>query len=507
MMQRRVVLLLCVLGFAPPLCHAGLFDNQEQQAGKLFGQGDYGAAAETFTDSYRRGVAQYRAGRYEQAAESFEQVQRESVKTDALYNLGNSRFRQDRLEDAAEAWRQVLLRDPEHEDARHNLGLASAMLAEASREEEQKQREQNRKEQEKEKEEQQEQQEQEQSGEETSEQQQASGDQQQDEQQQSGEQQSDQQQASGKQQDEQQQSGDEASEQQQASGKQQAEDEQQHSGDQQSDQQQAASKQQQDEQQQSGDEASDQQQAAGKQQQDELRQYDDEASDQQQAAGKQQRQSEDGEPETEGISGRYNTADQSDGAGEAAEQERAGSRSAVHSDTGNDEASQNQSSIAGADPTLEATGAGEHGDDAHASGADSGVRNRAANGSNADFRQAKRGAEQQTEDAPAGSNRDSRGPRTGIADDPGDFDPARVNMNTGAIEQFDQLGRQDGLEDGNAPLPGDVPGRDRRSMILVMEQLLDQVEGDPTQLMRNQFMLEEQRMDQNSGRLYEPRPW
>jgi Ca-activated chloride channel family protein len=42
---------------------------------------------------------------------------------------------------------------------------------------------------------------------------------------------------------------------------------------------------------------------------------------------------------------------------------------------------------------------------------------------------------------------------------------------------------------------------------MVMEQLLDQVEGNPSYLMRNQFMLEEQRMNEDGGRLYEPRPW
>ena len=41
----------------------------------------------------------------------------------------------------------------------------------------------------------------------------------------------------------------------------------------------------------------------------------------------------------------------------------------------------------------------------------------------------------------------------------------------------------------------------------MMEQLLDQVEGNPAYLMRNQFMLEEQRMSDKGGRLYEPRPW
>ena len=130
MMQGRFLFFLCTL-FVAQAGQAGLFDNQEQQAAKLFVKGEYKKAAEGFTDDYRRGVAQYRAGEYAQAAESFEEVDRESVKTQALYNLGNSRFQEGKLEDAAEAYRKVLLRDSTHEDARHNLGLTSAMLADA----------------------------------------------------------------------------------------------------------------------------------------------------------------------------------------------------------------------------------------------------------------------------------------------------------------------------------------------------------------------------------------
>ena len=50
-------------------------------------------AAEGFSDSYRRGVALYRAGRYTEAGDAFENVEREEVKADALYNLGNAEFR------------------------------------------------------------------------------------------------------------------------------------------------------------------------------------------------------------------------------------------------------------------------------------------------------------------------------------------------------------------------------------------------------------------------------
>jgi Ca-activated chloride channel family protein len=42
----------------------------------------------------------------------------------------------------------------------------------------------------------------------------------------------------------------------------------------------------------------------------------------------------------------------------------------------------------------------------------------------------------------------------------------------------------------------------------VMEQWLEQIEGDPSYLMLNQFRIEEQRELQRSGRqLMETRPW
>ena len=44
--------------------------------------------------------------------------------------------------------------------------------------------------------------------------------------------------------------------------------------------------------------------------------------------------------------------------------------------------------------------------------------------------------------------------------------------------------------------------------VVLIDQLLEQVEGDPVALLRNQFRLEEQRMmSEQGGRLYEPRPW
>ena len=80
----------------------------------------------------------------------------------------------------------------------------------------------------------------------------------------------------------------------------------------------------------------------------------------------------------------------------------------------------------------------------------------------------------------------------------------------GAIEMFDQMGsfpdqaeaekNQDGMATGE--------GDGSAAPVVMMEQLLEQVEGNPVSLMRNQFMLEEQRLrNSQGGALYEPRPW
>ena len=63
-------LLLLVLSIP---ANAGMFENQEQEAARLYEEGRYKEAAETFEDPYRCGVALYRAGEYRQAARTFQQ--------------------------------------------------------------------------------------------------------------------------------------------------------------------------------------------------------------------------------------------------------------------------------------------------------------------------------------------------------------------------------------------------------------------------------------------------
>jgi Ca-activated chloride channel family protein len=81
-----------------------------------------------------------------------------------------------------------------------------------------------------------------------------------------------------------------------------------------------------------------------------------------------------------------------------------------------------------------------------------------------------------------------------------------------AVDRFDQLGRQPmsdqepNAEQAAAAALGGMPVMGPG--LAIMEQRLQQVEGDPSLLMRNQFMLEEvQQMRASGGPLRESRPW
>ena len=121
-MCRIALLLTGVLGTTAVA--ASWFKNDEQLAAADFEQGEYSEAAEGFEDNYRRGVSLYRAGRYTEAGEAFASVEREEVKADALYNLGNTRYKRSDFEGAVDAYEASLELRTTDEDTLHNLALA-----------------------------------------------------------------------------------------------------------------------------------------------------------------------------------------------------------------------------------------------------------------------------------------------------------------------------------------------------------------------------------------------
>lgn len=115
-------------GHAEALPIDTLFLNKQQQAKALFDKGDFQDAMEKFDTDYRRGVAAYRAGQYEKAANWFQAAAVKSKNLDALYNLGNAQLMQDEPENAIASYKAVLKQRPHDLSAQHNLAIAEAML-------------------------------------------------------------------------------------------------------------------------------------------------------------------------------------------------------------------------------------------------------------------------------------------------------------------------------------------------------------------------------------------
>jgi Ca-activated chloride channel family protein len=115
-----LVLVLFIVPLPQP-AHASLWDdlwlNKNQQAQKALENGKPDDAAALFDDTEWRGVARYEAGDYGGSAEEFA----ESGDTRNLYNLGNAMAQQGQLDAAIDAYEEVLEREPDNEDARHNL--------------------------------------------------------------------------------------------------------------------------------------------------------------------------------------------------------------------------------------------------------------------------------------------------------------------------------------------------------------------------------------------------
>ena len=132
-----IVVLTAMILLPPDQARAGiladLFLNHEQQAWVAYERGDYKDAMANFSTPYRRGVAAYRAGEYEQAATLFQTAASQKEGLDALYNLGNAQLMQRLPEDAITTYEAGLKQRPNDEAALHNLAIAQKMLAQEHR--------------------------------------------------------------------------------------------------------------------------------------------------------------------------------------------------------------------------------------------------------------------------------------------------------------------------------------------------------------------------------------
>ncbi|WP_434033397.1 vWA domain-containing protein [Cupriavidus sp. a3] len=104
-----------------------LWLTHDQQGRRAFERGDFAAAAALFDDPMWRGVAQYRAGQYAQAVQSFALI--DSPESD--FNQGDALARMGKYKDAAARYREALKRRPQWPAATANLALMEKLAAKA----------------------------------------------------------------------------------------------------------------------------------------------------------------------------------------------------------------------------------------------------------------------------------------------------------------------------------------------------------------------------------------
>ena len=94
-------------------------------AHELFMKGEFGSAAEVFSDPAWKGVALYRSEQWWRAAETFVR----GNDAPAFHNLGNTYVRLGYYELALEAYQRALKYDPNFEDAEFNAQLMKDLIA------------------------------------------------------------------------------------------------------------------------------------------------------------------------------------------------------------------------------------------------------------------------------------------------------------------------------------------------------------------------------------------
>ncbi len=109
---------------SPETLAVDLWQRADQKAQQLLDVGEPEKAAEQFENKQWKGSAQYKAGDYEAALESWEMDE----SADALYNKGNAKAKQGQLEEAQELYKKTLKQVPDHEDAQHNLSEVEKAL-------------------------------------------------------------------------------------------------------------------------------------------------------------------------------------------------------------------------------------------------------------------------------------------------------------------------------------------------------------------------------------------
>jgi len=98
-----------------------LWKNNNQQAQQLLKEDKASEAAEKFTDKKWKAAAQYKAGQFDQALESYQQL--DQTKPDNLYNLANTQAQLGQFDQALETYNKLIEMQPDHADAKNNRDL------------------------------------------------------------------------------------------------------------------------------------------------------------------------------------------------------------------------------------------------------------------------------------------------------------------------------------------------------------------------------------------------
>jgi len=96
----------------------------DQQAYKLFKQGETKKAAELFENPEWKGTAEFRSGNYEKAIEHFSQQNNSR----SNFNIGNALAFTGRLQEALDVFKNVLIENPQDSDAQFNHDLIKKLI-------------------------------------------------------------------------------------------------------------------------------------------------------------------------------------------------------------------------------------------------------------------------------------------------------------------------------------------------------------------------------------------
>ncbi|SMP28932.1 vWA domain-containing protein [Shimia sagamensis] len=100
------------------------FLTPDQQGWRAFERKDYADAAEAFEDPYMRGVALYRGGQYETAAQEMARLET----ADAAFLQGMAHLKSRGYRDGVRAFERALEMEPEHKGAQQNLPISKAIV-------------------------------------------------------------------------------------------------------------------------------------------------------------------------------------------------------------------------------------------------------------------------------------------------------------------------------------------------------------------------------------------